>query len=158
MVRELVCGLSALALAGVYYAAAAGLPTSFLSDDVGADGLPKALAIALGLLGVLAISLAAFRRKPATAGSTRAGGNAAHLHLRALGMLALGGIYAALTPWLGYLTATVALIFVVAAYSGQRLTLRLAAISGAGGLTLWVMFVKLLGVAMPAGILAPLLG
>lgn len=156
MVRDLVCGLSALALAGVYYAAAAGLPTSFLSDDVGADGLPKALASALGTLGVLAISLAAFRRKLATAGSTRMG--SIPTHLRALGMLALGCIYAALTPWLGYLAATTALIFVVAAYCGQRPTLRLAAISGAGGLLLWLAFVRLLGVAMPSGILAPLFG
>lgn len=154
--RQFICGLSALALAGAYYAAAAGVPTSFLSDDVGADGMPKALAIALGLLGVLAISLAAVHRKIAAAGPTRGGGIA--VHVRALGMLALGVVYTALTPWLGYLMATIALIFFVAAYSGQRLSLRLSAISGAGGLMLWVMFVKLLGVAMPSGILAPLLG
>ena len=156
MGRQLICGLSALLLAGVYYAAAAGLPTSFLSDDVGADGMPKALAVALGLLGVLAVSFAALRRKIVAAGSTPVGGIA--VHVRALGMLALGSIYAALTPWLGYLSATIALIFLVAAYSGQRLTLRLAAISGVGGLLLWLAFVKLLGVAMPPGILAPLLG
>ena len=157
MVREFVCGWSALALAGAYYAAAAVLPTSFLSDEVGADGLPKMLAIALGVLGILVLCRAALRRGARAAGEPAAGAGGT-AHLRALGMLAFGIAYAALTPWLGYPVATAALIFVVAAYAGQRPSLRLAAISGAGGLMLWVMFVRLLGVAMPPGVLAALPG
>ena len=170
VVPDIVCGLFALALAGAYYAAAVALPTSFLSDEVGADGLPKLLAIALGFLGILAIVRAALpgnaiaagpiaetNAMPA-AGSRSAAPVGIAVHIRALGMLMLGVLYALLAPWLGYLVATIALLFLVAAYSGQKPSLRLAAISGTGGLVLWVAFAKLLGMAMPAGVLAPLLG
>ncbi len=156
MGRGLACGFAALALAIAYYAAAAQLPSSFLSDDVGADGLPRLLAVALGVLGLLA-ALRAVLARTAPAGAPPEGGGVA-VHARALGLIALGAAYAQLTPSLGYMAGTIVFLFVVAAYSGQRPSLPLAAISGAGGVVLWLVFVKLLGVAMPSGMLAPLLG
>lgn len=156
MGRGLACGFVALALAIAYYAAAAELPESFLSDGVGADGLPKLLAVALGVLGFFAGLRAVLARKAPAGASAEGGGFAAHA--RGLGMMALGAAYAALTPALGYMAGTSVFLFVVAVYSGQRPTLRLAAISIAGGLALWIVFVKLLGVAMPSGMLAPLHG
>ncbi len=53
MKNGLAAGLLALALAGIYYYAAIDIPRSFLSDNVGADGLPKAYALALTLLGLI---------------------------------------------------------------------------------------------------------
>lgn len=156
MGRGLVCGIGALALSIAYYAAATGVPASLLSDAVGADGLPRVLALALGLLGVLAV-LRAVLARGVPAGDVPEGGGVA-AHARALGMIALGAAYAVLTPTLGYVVGTIAFLFIVATYSGQRPSLRLAAISAAGGLVLWLVFVMLLGVAMPSGMLAPLLG
>lgn len=145
MTRDLLTGAAALALAAAYYAAADALPVSLLSDAVGADGVPKALAVALGLGGLALLLRAALRRAPA-GGETAAGPKP---HLRAAGLLAIAIAYVVVTPHVGYLVATAALLFAVAAYAGQRLSLKLAAVSLAGAVVLWLSFAKLLGVAMP---------
>ncbi len=147
MARELVTGIAALALAAAYFAAADALPVSLLSDEVGADGVPKAIAVALGLCGLMQLARAALRRAPAAAGDETAAG--AKPHLRALGLLGIAIAYVVVTPHVGYLVATAALLFAAAAYAGQRLSLTLAAVSLAGAVVLWLSFVKLLGVAMP---------
>jgi hypothetical protein len=154
--RDIAGGLAALALAAVYYAAASDIQKSFLADEVGAAGVPRLLAATLAVLGVLMIVRAVLRRKTRAATETETGGAAAHA--RALGLLALGIAYIVLAPVLGYLATTSVFIFAVAAYSGQKASARLAVISCAGGIFLWLMFVKLLGVAMPAGPLERLLG
>ncbi len=156
MGRDIAGGIAAIALAAAYYAAAADIQKSFLADEVGAAGVPRLLAATLAVLGVLTIVRAVLRRNLRAAAETEAGGAAAHA--RALGLLAMGIAYTLLAPALGYLVTTSAFIFAVAAYSGQRASARLAAISCAGGIFLWLTFVKLLGVAMPAGPLERLLG
>lgn len=146
--RELIGGALALALAVGYYAAAAALPVSLLSDEVGADGVPKAIAVALGLCGVVQLLRAALRQSPRAAGDeAEAAGWLPHL--RALGLLAIAVAFVVLTPSVGYLPATVILLFAVAAYAGQKVTPRLAAVAIAGGVVLWASFAKVLGVAMP---------
>lgn len=153
MIRELATGLLALALAGAYYAAADVLPTSLLSDQVGADGVPKVLALALGLLGVMQVARAVIYGR--AAGGTEDG---AARHGRALGLFLIGAAYALAAPYLGYLVSTAALLLAVAAYAGQAFSVRLVAISAAGGAGLWLVFAKLLGVSMPSGPLERLLG
>lgn len=155
MKRDLLVGLGALALAAAYYAAADALPRSMLSDAVGADGAPKLFALALGLLGVVQVA----RALPAAvrAGAAPAGASAtAGAHRRALGVLAICAAYVALAPHLGYLLATAALIYTLTVYAGQAHSWRVAAISLGGGIALWFSFAKLLGVAMPAGLIARL--
>lgn len=151
MARDVACGFAALALAIVYYVAAAAVPTSLLADEVGADGVPKALAMALGALGVLAAARAVARRYSDAAPAVVAGGRA---HWRALGLLALGIGYVVVTPYAGYMLATSAFLFAVAVYAGRAPSLRVAGISVGGGIVLWLMFAKLLGVALPAGMLS----
>lgn len=147
MARELIGGAAALALAIAYWVMAAGLPVSLLSDEVGADGVPKALAWSLGILGALQIARALFARH------TAEGDDDYRRHLRALGLLLIAVAYMAVTPYLGYLLGTMALIYAAAAYAGQRQSWRLAAVSAGGGLVLWASFAKLLGISMPAGFL-----
>jgi hypothetical protein len=153
MVRELVTGILALALAAAYFAAAGALPKSLLSDQVGADGVPKVLAVALGVLGAVQIVRAVARRG--------AGGTAddapAH-HLRAAGLLLIGAVYAGAAPYLGYLAATVALLLATAAYAAGAVSWRMAGVCAAGGVALWLVFAKVLGVSMPLGPVERLLG
>ncbi|MGQ0677909.1 MAG: tripartite tricarboxylate transporter TctB family protein [Rhodospirillales bacterium] len=146
-------GILALALAAAYFIAADALPRSLLSDQVGADGVPKVLALALGLLGVMQIA------RPVVLRAARAGdGDAPAHHVSALGLLLIGAAYAVAAPYLGYLVSTTALLLATAAYAGARWSARMVAICLAGGVGLWLVFAKLLGVSMPAGPLERLLG
>ena len=145
--KDTAFGLLAVVLAAAYWHAADDIQRSFLSDEVGADGVPKLLAASLGVLGALVLARAIAWR-PATRADDAAG---IAMHLRALGLLLLCGAYVAVMPALGYLVATAALIGAVALYAGQpwHSGLLVTAIAGSG--LLWLVFDRLLGVALPPG-------
>ena len=156
MSREVFCGVLTLAFGIVFYLAARDLPQSMLSDEVGADGVPKALGVAFIILGVLQMGRARLGLKAAEAGELS--GLDLRTHARSFGMIAIGIVYMIITPVLGYPLAVALLIFTVALYAGQTLGWRLAGISAAGGIVMWFSFVKALGITMPTGIFSRLLG
>ncbi|WGD30585.1 tripartite tricarboxylate transporter TctB family protein [Ancylobacter sp. WKF20] len=144
-------GLVLLALAGAYYVATGSIANSTLEDEVGAIGLPHALAVVLALIGI-AIFLRGLRagRAPADPHDEED----ADVRLpRALGFLAFGAVYVLILPFAGYLVSVALLIGAVALYEGapRRWTVPAAAIGGA--ILYWAVFVKLLGVNQPAGTL-----
>lgn len=143
MRRDLVCAALGLALAGAYYAAADALPTSLLADGVGAAGIPKLLAVALALLSLVlgARSLLASQGAAAVDGS----------HLRALGIAGLGFVYVAAAPYLGYPLALALLVAAATLYYGERPRPAVVAYAFGCAMLLWLVFAKLLGIAMPAG-------
>lgn len=143
MRRDLVCAALGLALAGAYYAAADALPTSLLADGVGAAGIPKLLAVALALLSLVlgARSLLASQGAAAVDGS----------HLRALGIAGLGFVYVAAAPYLGYPFALALLVAAATLYYGERPRPAVVAYAFGCAMLLWLVFAKLLGIAMPAG-------
>jgi putative tricarboxylic transport membrane protein len=142
---DLWTGLMLMVLAGGYYATASTISDSLLTDAVGAAGLPKLLAAALGVSG----ALLAVRSQAA-----------AELHVtlrpepRAVGLALLAMAYIALLPWLGYGIALGLLIAAVAILGGARNWPAIFAIAVAAGIAFHVVFVRLLHTAMPAGILA----
>jgi hypothetical protein len=77
---DLWAGLALMALAAAYYGAAQGIQRSLLADEVGAAGLPKMLAIALAVAGLLL----AVRSQAASALRVTL-----HLTAQAAGLLAL---------------------------------------------------------------------
>src|SRR5690348_10470927 len=99
--RDLIGGVIALALAVGYYAAAAALPVSLLSDEVGADGIPKALAVALGLCSIVLL-LRATLWKTSAAGEDDRRAAGWQAHLKAAGLLAIAVAYVVVTPFIGY--------------------------------------------------------
>jgi hypothetical protein len=141
----MICGAFGLAIALAYYALADALPVSLLSDAIGADGVPKSLAIGLGGCSVLLVGRAVLMR----------GGAAirfeALTHARAFGITAIGAVYAALAPLLGYAPAIAFLIAGTALYFGTRLNARLILVAALGGILLWALFVRMLGIPMPEG-------
>lgn len=149
MTKDLGCGAAGLALAAAYYSLADELPRSLLSDPTGADGLPKVLAVLLGLLSLLLI-VGALRRR-AVAGA--AAGEGFVKHLRSAGMLGLGVLYLVLVGWLGYLPTIILFILAVTLYAGTRPGWRPVAIGTAGGVLLWFTFTRLFNIPMPAGTL-----
>jgi hypothetical protein len=130
MGREVAGGVLALALAGAYWIAADALPTSLLADAVGADGMPKLLAIALAALGVLQLVRVRFAR---LAAGEFSGGR--DRHIRAVGLLAIACAYVALLPFAGYPVALAMLVLVTILYvdtglRGQALIPRISPLRG----------------------------
>jgi putative tricarboxylic transport membrane protein len=138
--RDFVCAALGLALAVVYWIAANALPQSFLSDAVGADGLPKAYAVVLAVLSGL-IAAQAFWRKPAASEDRQ--------HFRALGIAALGFLYTVGAAFVGYTVSVIVVTGVAAWYYGARRPLTVGVFAIASGAFLWFMFAYVLNVAMP---------
>lgn len=154
MNKDTMSGLVLLALAAAYYWATGGIADSTLSDEVGAIGLPRALTIALAGLGLILIVRSLFAARPAKAAHAAPEDEEEDARIpRAVGFLLFGAAYVLLLPYVGYLVGVALLIGAVALYEGapRRWTVPVAAIGGA--LFYWAVFVKLLGVPQPAGIL-----
>jgi putative tricarboxylic transport membrane protein len=148
--RDMICGAAGLAIALAYYALADALPVSLLSDEIGAAGVPKSLAIGLGLCSILLVGRAALTRGAAISFDTLT-------HARALGIIAIGAAYAALAQLIGYAPAIALLIAGTALYFGAWLSPRLIMVAILGGAALWALFVRMLGIPMPDAALLRLL-
>ena len=161
--RDLACAVLGAALAAAFWIGASRLPRSLLSDEFGADGLPRGLALLLAavslLIGVRALLQARKARGQAPAfEAAKAGSDPMREHAKALGVAALGFAYVLAAPWLGYAPAATLLIFATAWYYGAKPGAMLAGISVAGAIALWLLFAKLLGASMPTGVWPRLLG
>jgi len=143
--RDLTCAAFGVALACAYYAAAAALPRSLLADDVGADGVPKLLAMLLALLSIAIGVRGALRG----AGD---GGIALRRHARAFGVAALGAAYLAAVPLLGFAPALALLLLAAMLYYGAALRPPALLYALVGAAILWLIFAQGLGLAVPAGI------
>tara|TARA_R110000772_G_scaffold152338_2_gene263096 strand:- start:176 stop:643 length:468 start_codon:yes stop_codon:yes gene_type:complete len=151
--KDFVAGLIAILLGSLYLYFAFKQRVSALADTVGPAGMPKVLGILMLSLGIiLCIQSVVHAIKTNDSGRFEWHGEGMRL-LRALGLLCLAISYLVLVSFLGYIISVAILLALVAAYLGAKLNLRLAFIAGAGALILWAIFVLLLNVPMPSGIL-----
>jgi putative tricarboxylic transport membrane protein len=139
--RDLICAALGLALAAASWFAAGQLQRSFLSDAVGAEGIPKALAVLIALLSLVIGIQALVRRAPAAADGKN--------HLRALGIAALGFVYAAVAPFAGYFISISLLAGGAALYYGAPRKPAVALFALGSAAVLWLLFGWLLGIALP---------
>jgi putative tricarboxylic transport membrane protein len=153
MNRDLFSGVALVCIAAGYYAASRSILASSLEDAFGPHGLPNILAIALACLGLLLAARGAWAASRNHATTTPFRGSPDNRPLRALGLLAIGFSYILLVDKLGYVPTIVLLLAGVASYEGATLTWKLGAVALAGGLVFWLLFVVLLDVAQPAGLL-----
>jgi hypothetical protein len=154
MNRDVLSGAILLAVAGAYYWATLQIPESSLSDEVGAQGLPKILAALLAALALLIIvrGLAMERKRQlAVRSDTLEEGTSSPG--RALGFLAIAAGYVIVAPVVGFAPALALLIAAVAIYEGMRPSWRLGLVAIAGAVAFWLLFVQLLGVEQPASLL-----
>ena len=149
MNKDLVSGIVLCLAAAAYYMASLAIAQSSLEDDFGPNGLPNILALALGLTGALIALRGYFSRTVRKAPGPIPEGKP----LRAIGLLAIGFAYVLLVDKLGYAVAIAILIATVAWYEGLRPSLKLAAIAIGGAALFWVVFVRLLDVPQPPGVL-----
>ena len=172
--RELVLGSATLAIAVVYYLLAIRIPQSDIADVIGAQGLPRTYASLLAGLSIILIVRAVVatrtqRVRAAPSVAVRAASLVAaspvaqmqdrprNAGWRVFGMLMNGVIYILVVPWLGYILSIAALIAATVYYQGGELNRRAAAIAIGGAVFLWLLFVRLLHIAHPAGIWPSLL-
>lgn len=146
--RDAILGVVALVLAGAYHTEATRIPKSLLEDGVGADGVPRVLAIAMAAVGAILLvrGLATWRSAEPARLPLRA-------HVRALGLLAILAGYVVVLPHLGYAVTIALLIGIVAAYAGARRWPTVVATAAGGAGVLLVLFKWLLGLPMPTGAL-----
>lgn len=157
--RDAIVGACLLAVAVLYWLGADAIPESRLAGGVGADGLPKALAYALGLLSLVLIarSLAMWRAAEAERASPEEAAEQRRRHLRAIGMFALGAAYLVALPWLGYMLSVILLVGGVAWYNGKPPSLGLAAVAVGTGVLFYLLFVRFLDISQPPGLWPDLL-
>lgn len=156
--RDLVGGIGTIAIGAVYLAYAARIRVSALDDTVGPAGMPKAYGIIMVGLGIaiaagaLVKAVRARRAGDAVRGEWDGQG---YKILRASGLLLIGVMYLLLVSYTGYGVGIALLIFATAFYQGAPRTWRLIAVSIGGAAGMWAIFVLLLGVSMPRGLLLP---
>jgi hypothetical protein len=158
---NLVTGILLLIFSVVFWYGADAIPKSRLSGSVGADGLPKMLAIALAVLsvGLIAQTLLMMKAALQTAGADlNARAEQRTLYLRAFGMIAIGAGYLVLVPYLGYILAIALLLLTVALYNGKRPSVGLFLFAALGSAFFYVLFVQVLAVPLPAGFWPRLIG
>jgi putative tricarboxylic transport membrane protein len=149
MNKDVVSGCALVLVALAYYWASTAIQSSTLEDEFGPGGLPLILATLLGLVGAIIAVRGLVLAHPGSA----FGGGEPRRFARALGVLGIGFAYVLLVPYLGFILTIALLIVAVARYEGLSLSWRVMAVAGAGAGFLWLLFVKLLGVPQPAGLL-----
>ena len=145
LARDLACAALGWAISLAAWMGAGRLPRSLLSDDFGADGLPRGLAAALAVVSTIIAVRALLRRGVAPSPDAEPWRS----HAKALGVIALGFGYVWLAPLSGYLPAAFLLIAAATLYYGARPSITLFAVSAAGALSLWWVFAKMLRISMP---------
>lgn len=160
--RDFVGGVATIAIGAVYLYFAHHLRASALDDSMGPGGMPRIygwLLVALGSILIIQAALAARTAAVATAPGQEAKGEwegQGRKVAYAFGLLAIGVAYLFILERLGYLVSIALLITTTAFYLGAGFSGRLIAIGIGGAVFLYAMFVAILGVRMPAGILAVL--
>jgi putative tricarboxylic transport membrane protein len=156
--KDTISGLLLLALAGGYYAMTLNIPSSSLSDEVGADGLPKLLAISLAIVASMITikGLLMARQKAIPVELDENVPEQAKIP-RALGFIALGIGYMVVAPLVGFAAGIATIVIAVALYEREPLSPKLIAVAVAGGIGFWLVFVRFLGTEQPISSLLALL-
>lgn len=158
LTRDFVGGMGTSLIGAVYYYYATQMRVSALDDTVGPSGLPKAYGLIMIALGLAIAGFALFKSYRERAAGVELENewlDQGKKFIRAGGIVAIGILYILIVPYIGYAPAIAILLFATAFYQGAPRTWRLIAIPLGGGLALWCIFVLLLGVSMPDGILFP---
>jgi hypothetical protein len=158
---NLITGTFLLIFSVVFWFGADAIPKSSLSGSVGADGLPKMLAVALGVLsaGLIVQTLLMMRTALVAASPNReAKSEQLSLYLRGFGMIVIGIGYLVLVPYLGYMLTIALLLLTAAVYNGKRPSIGLLLFAVLGSVVFYLLFVQVLDVPLPAGFWPRLIG
>jgi hypothetical protein len=153
--RDTGVGLGLLLLAGLYWLGADRIRVSRLEGIVGAQAVPKSLAVGLAILAALLIAQDLWRARRAAAaavGGTNGEAGGAEAHQRATGMLLIGTGYLVVVSTIGYVPAVALLVLATARFMGRAWSAELILLAVGGALLYDLLFVRLLGIPLPPGI------
>lgn len=151
--RDAIIGIALFVAAILYWLAADAIPDSPLSGGVGADGLPKALAYALGVLALALVARSVVLQRAARAAPNAEERAAARQgHKRALGMFLIGVAYIAALPYLGYVLSVMLLVAGAAWYNGKAPGPTLFAVAIGTAVFFYFLFVRFLDIGLPPGL------
>src|SRR5690606_22347219 len=142
--RDIILALTLLAFSGLYWLGADGIVESEIDTGVGAQALPKALAYALAALSLLLVAqtvIGHFFVRSVPKGETEHDQFLRSNHLRAFGVVAIGGLYLAIVSYTGYLVGLIILMGITAVYMRCKPSWGLGAIVTAGAIFYWLLFV-----------------
>jgi hypothetical protein len=149
--NDLLAAAILLGIAGAYGWATLQIPSSTLDDGVGPRGFPLVLTAALAMvaiaIAVRALATARVGTRDDDAKETEA------RWPRALGVLAFGALYIPAAAVFGYSLALFLLLVAVPLYEGARFSWRVPAVAAGGAAVFYVLFVVVLGVRQPEGLL-----
>jgi len=150
--RDTGVGLGLLALAGLYWLGADQIKVSRLEGIVGAQAVPKGLAVSLAILSVLLVAQSLWRARRVELAAPAGGAGGIDAHLRAIGILLIGVAYLLMVGTIGYLPAIALLLLATARYLGRPWSAELFLVAIAGAVFYYAIFVRLLGIPLPPGI------
>ncbi|THD82762.1 tripartite tricarboxylate transporter TctB family protein [Aliigemmobacter aestuarii] len=168
--RDVWIGLAAFALGAWYWRAAGDIPISPLDGVVNASALPRMLATAMMVFSVLLILrallvevmyLRAARRAagpPADRPEAEGHGFTPRQHVKAAGVVTIGIAYLLILPWLGYVPSVILLVVVMSVYIGARAGAYTLGVAVVLAVAFYLLFVRLLGIPLPAGFWPSLFG
>lgn len=163
---DCIIGLLLLALAAFYYYSTRDLPPPTPTENLGAAFFPRLLAIFLALLALLLVvgglvprgGAAPQGKRPALAGGEGLGEDAPTgeeiSHTFLLGTMGLSTLYVILLPLAGYLILTPLFLLAVIRFLGKRSWIQNVATALLLTAALYLLFARVLGVPLPAGILS----
>jgi len=162
MTKDAVCGFIAIVVAAFYLFAASGLRSSPLGDSVGSAGFPNIIGWGLAAAGLMLVVQTLWGRSRGRSAAAPQGwipseafaAGAGRATLRAAGVVAIVIAYLVLLEPLGYILSVGLMVGAVALYLGTPPTWRALATAAIGGVALWLLFVVLLDIPLPPGILA----
>ena len=154
--RDFIGGIAAIVIGSIYLVLAYNLGTSALDDLVGPAGMPRVYGWLMLGLGMALCATAAFShwREDMQKEWVGEGRRIAW----AAGLLGLGVIYLLIVTSVGYLVSMFLLIAATVFFHGERASVRMFAISALGAVCLWALFVHVLDVPMPPGLLSVIAG
>ncbi len=153
MTRDTNVALGLLALSGLYWLGADQIKVSRLEGIVGAQAVPKGLAVSLAILSVLLIAQDLWRTRRAAPATQETGEtDCINARLRAVGILLLGVAYLTVVGTIGYLPAIALLLLATARYVGRPWSADLFLVALGGAVFYYLLFVRLLGIPLPPGI------
>jgi hypothetical protein len=149
--RDTGVALGLLVLSGLYWLGADQIKVSRLDGIVGAQAVPKGLALSLAILAGLLILQELWRTRRAVAATVGESGGP-DAHLRAAGMLLIGIGYLLIVGTIGYVPAIALLVLATARFIGRPWSAELVLVAVGGALFYYLLFVRLLGIPLPPGI------
>lgn len=161
--KDIVGAAIALALVAGYYSAASVIPkSSLIGDGIGADTIPRGLAIIASSLCLILLlnsvrQLIFKQYENAEKASPEERAAEVKKHLRAAGMLLIGVVYLLSFTVIGWAPAIFLLLLATAIYNGRSMSWPLVGFATVVTTTLFCLFALILGIPMPLGFLENLL-